>query len=184
MMPLGRVAPASCARDRRNRASTSAASPARPRRRRRARRPTACASLRSPAHFRATAGNRRRPDAGSQAPCRPRGNGRPSGRRIHMPSRKVIDGGRPAGELADHLAVAPVHRQRTGDALLRQMLHQAEEERQVGAVDALLVERQDVGAARRVQQEIGVLRALGDALVGQAARRAHIPAGTRRARPR
>ena len=48
-----------------------------------------------------------------------------------------------------------------------EMVHQAEKERQVVRLDALLVEGQDEGAARGMQQEIGVLRALGDALVGE-----------------
>jgi hypothetical protein len=47
------------------------------------------------------------------------------------------------------------------------MRHQAEKERQVAFGDALLVERQDEISRRGVQQEVGVLDALGDALVGQ-----------------
>ena len=47
------------------------------------------------------------------------------------------------------------------------MMHQAEEERQVVLVHTLLVERQDVGAVGRVQQEIGVLDTFGDALIGR-----------------
>src|SRR5690606_41545156 len=37
----------------------------------------------------------------------------------------------PAGEIADHAPVAPVHWQRAGHALARKMLHQAEKKRQV-----------------------------------------------------
>ncbi len=44
------------------------------------------------------------------------------------------------------------------------MVHEVEEERQVGRCDAALVERQDVTAALGAQQEVGVLDALGDAL--------------------
>ena len=76
------------------------------------------------------------------------------------------DGGRLAGQRAQRLAVAAVDRPRAGDAARRQMIHQAEEERQVPGVDALFVERQDVLAARRGQQVVGVLDALGDALEG------------------
>ena len=47
------------------------------------------------------------------------------------------------------------------------MVHQAEEERQVGLVDALLVDGQDELTLLGVQQIVGVLDALGDALVGQ-----------------
>ena len=47
------------------------------------------------------------------------------------------------------------------------MRHQAEEERQIVPRDALLIQRQDEGAGRGVQQEVGILDALGDALVGQ-----------------
>ena len=48
-----------------------------------------------------------------------------------------------------------------------QMRHQAEEERQVAFGDALLIQRQDEIAGTGVQQEVGILDALGDALVGQ-----------------
>ena len=47
------------------------------------------------------------------------------------------------------------------------MLHQREEERHVTRRHALLVERQDVMPGAGVDQEIGILDALGDALVGQ-----------------
>ena len=43
----------------------------------------------------------------------------------------------------------------------------AEKERQVALGDALLIQRQDEIAGRAVQQEVGILDALGDALVGQ-----------------
>jgi hypothetical protein len=46
------------------------------------------------------------------------------------------------------------------------MLHQPEEKRQVVRRDPLLVERQDEIAALGVDEEIGVLDALGDPLVG------------------
>ena len=71
------------------------------------------------------------------------------GRRIHMPSRKVtIAAGRPA-TLPSSVARPVLDRLRTGDPAARQVLHQAEEERQVLGRDPLLVERQDVVAASR-----------------------------------
>jgi hypothetical protein len=49
------------------------------------------------------------------------------------------------------------------------MLHQREEERQIGRLDAALVEREDVTARLGAQQIVGVLDPLGDALA-----RAHL----------
>jgi len=74
---------------------------------------------------------------------------------------------RPACELADHGAIFLMYGLRAADALGGQMLHQAKEKRQVGGVHPLLVERQDVGAGRGVEQEVRVLHALRDAFVGQ-----------------
>ncbi len=67
------------------------------------------------------------------------------------------------------MAAALLMRRGSGQSmpLPREMLHQAEEERQIVAIDPLFVERQDVGAPVRVEQEIGILHALGNALVGQ-----------------
>src|ERR1700761_8491699 len=48
-----------------------------------------------------------------------------------------------------------------------EMRHQAEEKRQVAPRHPLLIQGQDERAGRGVQQEVGVLDALGDALVGQ-----------------
>src|SRR4249920_3731923 len=63
-----------------------------------------------------------------------------------LPERRAVDGarppdpqavkegddrGRPAGDLAERFALLVLDRQRTGDAAAREMLHQAEEERQV-----------------------------------------------------
>lgn len=47
------------------------------------------------------------------------------------------------------------------------MRHQRQEIRQVVFRHALLVEREDVGALARVQQEVRILDAFGDALVGE-----------------
>src|SRR3546814_10800387 len=64
---------------------------------------------------------------------------------------------RPAAQPAQRLAVAAVDRGRAGNALRRQMLHQAQEIRQVLRRDALFVERQDEVAPDGLQQEVGVL---------------------------
>ena len=55
------------------------------------------------------------------------------------------------------------------------MLHEAQEERQVIGGHALFVEREKEGAFLGMDQIIGVLDALGDALVGE--QRAQIVAG-------
>src|SRR5918994_261317 len=72
----------------------------------------------------------------------------------------------PAGR-PDRRAVARPDGQRAGDAALRQMFHERQEEWQVGLRDALLVERQDEVAGLRVQQEIGVLHPFRDPLEGE-----------------
>ena len=46
------------------------------------------------------------------------------------------------------------------------MLHQAENERQVGLVHPLFIEREDKRALRRVEIIVGVLDAFGDAFAG------------------
>ena len=74
---------------------------------------------------------------------------------------------RPAAEPAQHRAVPPVDRNRAGHAARRQVLDQAEEEGQVGFGDALLVEREDVGAAPGQQDVVRVLDPFGDALEGE-----------------
>src|SRR5262249_43657159 len=71
-----------------------------------------------------------------------------------------------AGERAQGVAVAAVDRPRAVDAARGEMVHQAEEERQVRRVHALLVEREEERTARRGQQVVGILHALGDALEG------------------
>ena len=70
------------------------------------------------------------------------------GRRIHKPSRKVtIVAGRPASS-PSACAGAIAHRLRTGDAAPGQMLHQADEERQILRFHPFLVEGEDELAAR------------------------------------
>ena len=85
------------------------------------------------------------------------------GRRTQTPPRNVtIAAGRPASGRARCRHV--VYRQRAGDAAAGKMLHEAEEERQVGGRHALLVERQYVLALLGDEEIIGVLDPLGDAL--------------------
>ncbi len=52
------------------------------------------------------------------------------------------------------------------DAARREVFHQREKERHVVHGDALFIERQDVVVRAGVDQKIGILDALGDALVG------------------
>ncbi len=77
---------------------------------------------------------------------------------------KGDDRGGAAGQAPQRLAVARAHRLRAGDAARGEVLHQADEERQILLVDALLVERQDELAGFRAHEEVGILDALGDAL--------------------
>ena len=89
------------------------------------------------------------------------------------------DRGRPAAQPAERFAVAVLHRLRAGDAARVQVLHQRQEKRHVAGRHALLVEREDVMAAPGMDQEVRVLDALGDTLVGLAARRARSSQGIR-----
>ena len=65
---------------------------------------------------------------------------------------KRHDRRRAPGEAPDRLAVARMHRLRAIDAALGQMLHQAEEKRQIALVDPLLVEGQQERAGVGVQE--------------------------------
>ena len=65
---------------------------------------------------------------------------------------KRHDRRRAPGEPPDRLAAARVHRLRAVDAAPRQMLHQAEEKRQIALVDPLLVQRQQKGAGVGMQE--------------------------------
>ena len=77
---------------------------------------------------------------------------------------KGDDRGGAAGQAPQRFAVARAHRLRAGDAARRQMLHQADEERQIGLVHPLFIERQDELAGFRAQEEVRILDALGYAL--------------------
>ena len=71
------------------------------------------------------------------------------------------------GEPAVDLALAIPGGLRATHAALGQMRHQRQEVRQIVHRHALFIEREDVGALAGVQQEVGILDALGDALVGE-----------------
>ncbi len=81
--------------------------------------------------------------------------------------QKGDDCRRPAAQLAQRFAVTRPHRRRAGDAVMRQMVHQPDEKRQILARDPLLVQGQDEIAALGRQQKIRVLDPLGDALARQ-----------------
>ena len=93
------------------------------------------------------------------------------GRRGHMPSRKLMIAAGRSGERRIDRAAAVLRRLRAAHAVLGEMRHQRQEVRQVVLRHALLIEREDVGALAGVHQEVGILDALGDALVGAAIRR-------------
>ncbi len=76
------------------------------------------------------------------------------------------DGRGLAGQRAQRLAVAAMDRPWTIEAPRGEMIHQAEEERQVLRVHALFVEREEVRALGRGQQVVGILDTFGDALEG------------------
>src|SRR2546427_6024481 len=82
-------------------------------------------------------------------------------------SEKVDDRRGTARELAIDLALAIPRRLRTTHTALGQMRHQRKEVRQVIHRHALFVEREDERALAGMQQEVGILDALGDALVGE-----------------
>src|SRR6202158_3903775 len=83
------------------------------------------------------------------------------------PFEKIDDRRRSPRKRAERSAAARLDRLRTDDAVAREMSHQAEEERQVGKRHALLIQREKERARSGGQQEVGILDALGDALVGQ-----------------
>ena len=118
------------------------------------------------------------------APRRPARNAARSMRRGDRPCRNVVIAAGLPAQRAHRVAVAAMDRLRAVDAARREMIHQAEEERQVLGVDALLVEREEVLAARRGQQVVGVLDTLGDALEGHRLRRCRIRRERLRARCR
>ena len=71
--------------------------------------------------------------------------------------------GRPLSVLQRH-ALAVGNRLRHRQALARQMRHQRQEPWQVAGIDALFIQRQEEPPARRLDEIIAVLDALGDAL--------------------
>ncbi len=87
------------------------------------------------------------------------------------PHRDAVEEGdqrrRSPGELAQIAALAVVDRQRTGDAARGEMLHQREEIGQVLPGHALLVKREDIAPGLGLDQVVGILDALGNALAGR-----------------
>src|SRR5438093_4695900 len=81
--------------------------------------------------------------------------------------KKIDDRCGPTRQATQRFAALVLHRLRTIDAARGKMRHQTEKKRQVGFRDPLLVQRQDEVSGARMQQEVGILYALGDALVGQ-----------------
>src|SRR3546814_3769347 len=81
-----------------------------------------------------------------------------------QPAEKADRCGRAAAETVQRKPVTAVVVRRTWDAGGGEMVHQAEEERQVAGSNALLVQRQNEGAAVGFEKEVAVLDALGDAL--------------------
>jgi len=77
--------------------------------------------------------------------------------------------------MAQRLAVAAMDGRRAGHALVGQMVQQAKEEWQIVRINPFFVDRQDVAAPVRLQQIIGVLNPLGNAL--QARGRADVVLG-------
>ena len=76
------------------------------------------------------------------------------------------DGHRAPAQLPERIAVAAVDRRRAGGALGRQMIHQAQEKRQVVRGHALFIEGEYVGVAVGLEEVVGVLDPFGDSLVG------------------
>ena len=103
----------------------------------------------------------------------------PAVARLRAPDPNALQEGdersRPAHQRTQHASLGIVYGRGAGEAGSRQMLHQAEEEREVARGHPLLVERQEEGALLGVHEVVGVLDALGNALVGE--QRAEIVAG-------
>jgi hypothetical protein len=81
--------------------------------------------------------------------------------------QKIDDRGRTTRQYTERFAASVLERLRTTDAARGQMHHQVQKERQIAFGDTLFVQRQDEMPGRGVQQEVGILDAFGDALVGQ-----------------
>ena len=88
-------------------------------------------------------------------------NGRPANPKS---VEKGDDRRRAAGEFAERFAGSVADRLRAGDAAPGQMLHQPDEERQIGRPDPFFVEREDELARGGAQEKIGILDPLGDSL--------------------
>ena len=79
------------------------------------------------------------------------------------------------GDFAEYSTLPIFHRLRAGDAARRKMLHQPKKKRQVIFRNALFIERKNEIAGPGMHQEIGILDALSDALVGEQVAECHKP---------
>src|SRR5207237_1173123 len=77
------------------------------------------------------------------------------------------DDGRPPREAAESNAIAVLDRLRTMEAARREMLQERQEKRQIGFLDALFIKGEDEESGLRVEQEVGILHPLGNALDGK-----------------
>ena len=83
-----------------------------------------------------------------------------------MPVEKAHDRRGLAAERLQASSLAVVDGHRAGDGARREMVHEAEKERQVGRVDAFLVDREDVAAGGGLEAIVRVLDPFGDRLQG------------------
>src|SRR5262245_14793014 len=89
--------------------------------------------------------------------------------------KKCDQGGRPAGKPPQALTLGIANRRRAADPGVGEVLHQAEEKRQILGGHPLFVEGKEKGTRFGVEQVVGVLNTLGDALEGK--QRANLVAG-------
>jgi len=76
------------------------------------------------------------------------------------------DAGGAGGELAQAVAVSALDGEGAGDSFPGEVLHEAEEPGELGRVDALFVEGEDVVAGGGAELVVAVFDALGDAAEG------------------
>src|SRR5262249_14316603 len=80
---------------------------------------------------------------------------------------KRENGRRSIDEAAQRLAAATADRLRTGKPARCQMLYELEKKRQIIRCNAFLVQRENEEACSSVQEEVGILNAFGNPLVGE-----------------
>ena len=95
--------------------------------------------------------------------------GRMIGRNLPRPhpGQERHDGGGTAAKPAQGLAVTAADRRRTRDTGFGQMVHEAEEKRQIISIHPFFIEGQDEVTVGGGEGEIGILDSFGDAFVGQ-----------------